>query len=53
MPDVIRHPEKLIILFPGSLLVGRNDKSLHDNYKPALPEVEAFYLSSIGILARR
>jgi len=39
MPDLIRHPEASMVLFPGFRLVGRNDnKSLHDNKKLALPE---------------
>jgi len=42
MPDLIRHPETYIVLFPGFRLVGRNDKSLRDNQKLASPKNEAF-----------
>jgi hypothetical protein len=42
MPDLIRNPEASIVLFPGFRLVDRNDQSLCDNLKRALPEGEGF-----------
>jgi len=50
MPDLIRHPEASIVLFPGFRLVGRNDKSLRDNQKLASPEGEGFQPSPKGTL---
>ena len=50
MPDLIRHPEASIVIFPGFRLVGRNDKSLRDNQKLTSPEGEGFPPSPIGTL---